>query len=428
MRGVIVLVAVAAQANDNDLPKNRVSGAKLSVNEVAEPLVDHVHDHASMLVDNLVDNVVGSWFKSLPDKAPATLPSYQRDVENMTLGMPARMARLKPNSGRLFPLHAKAFTVSGHTANLRGKADDGRGMRKCIVRAIGGTEQEEAKILEALESQGQAGLQFADVTTSFLMIEALQGVWEDDVGNRIVINGTFARFVGQRDFPIEIEDDGSLMLRGTRFVGTADEPRWRFQDGTERRWVRPDPISPDQEAWRDLFADYKQRQMQLRRQIWAAASAEDFHEAARVQTAFAEGGSSVPPGTSLSLQARLLSGRLFVPGVCFVHRKFGYRGVIVGCEAWCAATAEWRKSMGVDELTRGESQPFYHCLVDTRDREDAQITFVAEENVEASPASFPIEHPHTETLLIQCDEIQGYVPSPKLEHILRVQRDATKNA
>ena len=40
------------------------------------------------------------------------------------------------------------------------------------------------------------------------------------------------------------------------------------------------------------------------------------------------------------------------------------------------------KIMNVENLTNGTGQPFYHVLVDVRDRTDGQTTYAAQENLE----------------------------------------------
>lgn len=103
----------------------------------------------------------------------------------------------------------------------------------------------------------------------------------------------------------------------------------------------------------------------------------------------------------LEQQARLLAGRHLVLGSCVVHRRYGYRAVVVCCEPWCSASKAWRRAMGVAQLSRGELQPFYHCLVDEKDRPGGQMTFVAEENALADHVGFQVEHPLMDLLLIR---------------------------
>lgn len=71
----------------------------------------------------------------------------------------------------------------------------------------------------------------------------------------------------------------------------------------------------------------------------------------------------------------------FSVGQVFVHRQFGYRGVIVGWDASCRAGSEWLSATGTARLPHGAAQPFYHVLVDVRDRPDAQVSYVAQDNI-----------------------------------------------
>lgn len=63
------------------------------------------------------------------------------------------------------------------------------------------------------------------------------------------------------------------------------------------------------------------------------------------------------------------------------HLKYNYRGVIVGWDSVCIQSREWMKIMNVESLTHGTGQPFYHVLVDVRDRTDGQTTYAAQENL-----------------------------------------------
>lgn len=56
--------------------------------------------------------------------------------------------------------------------------------------------------------------------------------------------------------------------------------------------------------------------------------------------------------------------------------------VIIGWDERCQASDKWVAATGTARLTHGASQPFYHCLVDVRDRPDAQISYVAQDNVD----------------------------------------------
>ncbi|KAF2177879.1 YccV-like-domain-containing protein [Zopfia rhizophila CBS 207.26] len=73
-------------------------------------------------------------------------------------------------------------------------------------------------------------------------------------------------------------------------------------------------------------------------------------------------------------------GVKFKVGQLFKHRRYNYEGVITGWDTHCDAGEEWIQHMGVDTLSRGREQSFYHVLVC-----DKSIRYVAEENI--SPLS-----------------------------------------
>ena len=50
-------------------------------------------------------------------------------------------------------------------------------------------------------------------------------------------------------------------------------------------------------------------------------------------------------------------------------------------------TEAWIETMGVDGLPKGRDQPFYHVLVDARDRAGDQVTYVAQENMQQPDAA-----------------------------------------
>ena len=91
----------------------------------------------------------------------------------------------------------------------------------------------------------------------------------------------------------------------------------------------------------------------------------------------------------LSRQSKPVS---FGLGQCLRHRKYEYRGVVIGWDDQCKQSADWCEQMRVDELDGGRSQPFYHVLVDGRDRPGGQQTYVAQENIAPVPVQ-PVDHP-----------------------------------
>lgn len=117
----------------------------------------------------------------------------------------------------------------------------------------------------------------------------------------------------------------------------------------------------------------------------------------------------------------------FGVGQVIVHLKYGYRGVIVGWSEECAQSAEWQQTMGVKKLNGGPKQPFYHVLVDTRDRGPHPIrTYVAQENMTtrlSGPSvhrrqEAPVHHPEVEDYLVQFLPLEGrYIPSEELRNL-----------
>jgi len=68
------------------------------------------------------------------------------------------------------------------------------------------------------------------------------------------------------------------------------------------------------------------------------------------------------------------------------HKRYHYRGVIVGHDPCCSADDAWYEK----NATRPDKeQPWYHVLVDKAQHS----TYVAEENLEAGDACREVEHP-----------------------------------
>ena len=107
----------------------------------------------------------------------------------------------------------------------------------------------------------------------------------------------------------------------------------------------------------------------------------------------------------------------YVAGQPLRHKKFGYRGVIVGgADHTCTQPAAWIRQMGVDELPRGRYQPWYRVLVDVRDRSGGQMTYGCHDNIEIwrepptdddNPMGGPIRHPQLHLALTGYDRTKG---------------------
>ena len=130
-------------------------------------------------------------------------------------------------------------------------------------------------------------------------------------------------------------------------------------------------------------------------------------------------GADAPRRAPSSLAAQFAEPRptelAFDLGQCLVHHRYNYRGTIVGYDRSCQQSEGWIRSMGVDALKYGRNQPFYHVLVDVRDRPGAQITYVAQENVMLDTPSVKLHLPMADDMFESFDVAEGrYVPKPEL--------------
>eukprot|EP00929_Paragymnodinium_shiwhaense_P087429 TRINITY_DN47607_c0_g1_i1.p1 TRINITY_DN47607_c0_g1~~TRINITY_DN47607_c0_g1_i1.p1 ORF type:complete len:410 (+),score=70.86 TRINITY_DN47607_c0_g1_i1:47-1231(+) len=259
------------------------------------------------------------------------------------------------------------------------------------------------------------------------LIYALQGKWIDDLGLKVEVTGDKATFSDSKDTFEFSEEEGVSVLRGGQFVGMPTGPVWRFPNGVVRRWARPDEALPGDSTWADAFQRYKVKRLGVWKQLCDALVGQPSRDEARraelSRLRLEWEGDAVADSSFQALpsaqKAVLTAGHQLVPGVCVVHRKFNYRAVILGHEHRCTAPAFWRARMGVPLLPKGEAQPFYHCLVDERDRPGNQITFAAQENLLVSAEAFPIDSPAARMLFERCDEVKGYRPGPLLDEALR---------
>ncbi len=76
----------------------------------------------------------------------------------------------------------------------------------------------------------------------------------------------------------------------------------------------------------------------------------------------------------------------FRPGELVVHRRYGYRGVVVDFDTSCKADDAWYQS---NQTQPKRDQPWYHVLVHGA----AHTTYAAEENLEADTSGEQIAHP-----------------------------------
>jgi hemimethylated DNA binding protein len=284
------------------------------------------------------------------------------------------------------------------------------------------------RVTQARPSLQGAKIPICSLETS---IAALQGDWSDDLGQTIQITGSkvLKENHGLKGSWTFDQIGGSLFLGGARLVGTVDAPVWQFPTGVERHWARHEVFGSGDDAWSRTFLRFKEERLDIRRRLQNAFATQDFEEVIRLKSAWVADQSSTQDVDGIAEDKRLSlsSGRALVPGVCFRHKKLNYRGIILGCEPWCASPAAWRAKY-VPDRPHGEAQPFYYCIVDERDSPGggAQTSFVAQEDMEAclltSHVTFPVQSTLADNFFVPCNELGGYVPNDKLTASLQKQR------
>jgi heat shock protein HspQ len=76
----------------------------------------------------------------------------------------------------------------------------------------------------------------------------------------------------------------------------------------------------------------------------------------------------------------------FAPGQIVIHKRYGYRGVIVAVDGFCQAPPKWYHA---NQTQPNREQPWYHVLVDG----SASATYPAEENLSLELEPEPVQHP-----------------------------------
>ena len=83
----------------------------------------------------------------------------------------------------------------------------------------------------------------------------------------------------------------------------------------------------------------------------------------------------------------------FEPGQVVLHRRYGYRGVIVAVDPRCMADDAWYYA---NQTQPNRDQPWYHVLVDG----SSQTTYPAEDSLQADTTGELISHPLLEHFFI----------------------------
>ena len=77
---------------------------------------------------------------------------------------------------------------------------------------------------------------------------------------------------------------------------------------------------------------------------------------------------------------------MYEVGQIIHHKRYEYRGVVVGVDAHCQAPDEWYQS---NRTQPDRERPWYHVLV-----HGGAETYVAEENLEPDASGDAVRHPY----------------------------------
>jgi len=258
-------------------------------------------------------------------------------------------------------------------------------------------------------------------------VQLLQGRWEDlAMGFVVDIDGDKANFNdGTGLWKAEVGSSG-LSLRGAQFLGgLPDLSSWRLPNGREMVWERLDPEIIKEAQLHKHLLDYKLIRTMLRRQISATLAQKDFEVAGALLQCWENGWGFHHETTTPEQELRLRAGCFLVPGACVVHRRFGYRAVVLGCEPWVRAPLARRLSAQERDAAGTRMyrlQALYCVLVDDRDVSGGGALFVPEADLEPSNEVFPIQSRHKGRLLEEHETIQAYLPGVALKQAAKRQQ------
>jgi len=83
----------------------------------------------------------------------------------------------------------------------------------------------------------------------------------------------------------------------------------------------------------------------------------------------------------------LVTHARFAVGQLVHHRRFGYRGVVLGIDPTFQHSEQWYQMMAKSHPPK--DKPWYHVAV----HKQTHQTYVAERNLEADDTGLPVEHP-----------------------------------
>jgi len=96
--------------------------------------------------------------------------------------------------------------------------------------------------------------------------------------------------------------------------------------------------------------------------------------------------------TSTKVRSMRPPGVKYRVGQVIRHKTWGYKGVIVGWDLEADAPERWINTMHPADKSHWRKMPNYSILVDTKDRSEAQTTYVPQENIEILTQT-EINHP-----------------------------------
>ena len=76
----------------------------------------------------------------------------------------------------------------------------------------------------------------------------------------------------------------------------------------------------------------------------------------------------------------------FTPGQLVLHRRYGYRGVVVDLDMQCKADGQWYQA---NKTQPDRNQPWYHVLV----HDSAMSTYAAQTSLAEDTGGQPVNHP-----------------------------------
>lgn len=178
--------------------------------------------------------------------------------------------------------------------------------------------------------------------------------------------------------------------------------------------------------------DHAPMALSIRARMSAAVREERYADAARLRDEL----SKIEEQAAAAELPCPVSEPRYTLGQMVVHNGKGYRGVVCGWDLACCESADWQAKAGVDALSGGADQVFYHVLVDSadwpQDADEAPVAYVAEELLDsASLADFgspeplvdsSFDHPYAYLMFLGSDGHGNMIPCRQLREKYCIQR------